>query len=40
MAKGGQNYAAAHGNDLAIRNLNIALLPTYSISSNSSFNCR
>ena len=40
MAKIGQNYAEGYGNDLAVKKLNIALLPTCSVSSNSPFNFR
>lgn len=40
MVKRRQNYVEGYGNDLAIKKLNISLLPTYYVSSNSPFICR
>lgn len=40
MVKRRRNYVDEYGNDLAIKKINIALLPTYYVSSNSPFICR
>lgn len=40
MVKRRRNYVDEYENDLAIKKLNIALLPTYYVSSNSPFICR